>query len=88
MIVFIHKQYNIDNKISTMKHSFTESTSRICHTTGFYVCNSEYTDNFEQVSWNTETSNVMNAECSQEPWIKDLSFFLSKIKPLRSPSQS
>ena len=43
MIVFIHKQYNIDNKISIMKHSFTESTSRICHTTGFYVCNSEYT---------------------------------------------
>lgn len=50
MIVFIHKQYNIDNKISIMKHSFTESTSRICHTTGFYLCNSEYTDNFEQVS--------------------------------------
>ena len=28
MIVFIHKKYNIDNKISIMKHGFTESTSR------------------------------------------------------------
>lgn len=26
MIVFIHKKYNIDNKISFMKHSFTESS--------------------------------------------------------------